>query len=46
MVLGTRTTVNKNQFIKKELLNALVVMDELMGSNEINTRVAAMTPSD
>ena len=33
------------QFIKKELLNALVAMDELMGSNEINMRIAAMTPA-
>eukprot|EP00804_Cyclotella_cryptica_P000558 CCRYP_009961-RA/>CCRYP_009961-RA protein AED:0.09 eAED:0.09 QI:373/0.6/0.63/1/0.6/0.63/11/2826/1054 len=28
-----------------ELLNALVAMDELMGSNEINMQVAAMTPA-
>jgi hypothetical protein len=33
------------QFIKKELLSALVAMDELMGSNEINMQVAAMTPA-
>lgn len=29
----------------KELLNALAAMDELMGSNEINMQVAAMTPA-
>jgi hypothetical protein len=28
--------------IQKELLNALVQMDDLMGSNEINMRIAAM----
>ena len=33
------------QFIKKELLSALVAMDELMGSNEMNMQVAAMTPA-
>ena len=26
-------------------MNALVAMDELMGSNEINMRIAAMTPA-
>ena len=30
---------------KQELLNALVAMDELMGSNEMNMQVAAMTPA-
>ena len=30
---------------RQELLNALVAMDELMGSNEINMRIAAMTPA-
>lgn len=29
----------------QELLNALVAMDELMGSNEMNMQIAAMTPA-
>lgn len=33
------------QFIKKELMNALVAMDDLMSSNEINMKLAAMTPA-
>ena len=40
-----RCSLIEMQFIKKELLNALVAMDELMGSNEINARLAAMTPA-
>jgi hypothetical protein len=40
-----RCSLIEMQFIKKELLNALVAMDELMGSNEINMRIAAMTPA-
>lgn len=32
-------------FLLQELFNALVAMDELMGSNEINMRIAAMTPA-
>lgn len=32
-------------FKQQELLNALVSMDELIGSNEINMRIAAMTPA-
>ena len=28
--------------LKQELLSALVAMDELMGSNEINMQIAAM----
>ena len=31
--------------MQKELMNALVSMDELMGSNEINMQIAAMTPA-
>lgn len=44
--------MKKYQFISltdssmtKELLSALVAMDELMGSNEMNMQVAAMTPA-
>ena len=37
-----RMSLIEMQFIKKELLSALVAMDELMGSNEINMRIAAM----
>jgi hypothetical protein len=33
------------QFIKKELFNAMVSMDELMQSNEFNFKLAAMTPA-
>ena len=40
-----RMSLIEMQFIKKELLSALVAMDELMGSNEINMRIAAMTPA-
>mmetsp|Transcript_11873 Transcript_11873/g.25040 ORF Transcript_11873/g.25040 Transcript_11873/m.25040 type:complete len:1223 (+) Transcript_11873:432-4100(+) len=40
-----RMSLIEMQFIKKELFNALVAMDELMGSNEINMRIAAMTPA-
>ena len=40
-----RMSLIEMQFIKKELLSALVSMDELMGSNEINMQIAAMTPS-
>ncbi|KAL7483120.1 hypothetical protein ACHAW6_008773 [Cyclotella cf. meneghiniana] len=40
-----RMSLIEMQFIKKELLNALAAMDELMGSNEINMQVAAMTPA-
>ena len=40
-----RMSLIEMQFIKKELLSALVSMDELMGSNEMNMQVAAMTPA-
>jgi len=40
-----RMSLIEMQFIKKELLSALVAMDELMGSNEINMQIAAMTPA-
>lgn len=40
-----RMSLIEMQFIKKELLSALVSMDELMGSNEINMQIAAMTPA-
>ena len=36
-----RMSLIEMQFIKKELLSALVSMDELMGSNEINMQIAA-----
>ena len=40
--------VSTNSFIflnQQEMMNALYAMDELMGSNEINVRLAAMTPA-
>ena len=40
-----RMSLIEMQFIKKELLSALVSMDELMGSNEINMQIAAMVSS-
>lgn len=40
-----RMSLIEMQFIKKELMNALVAMDGLMGSNEINMQIAAMTPA-
>ena len=40
-----RLSMIEMQFIKKELMSALVSMDELMSSNEINMKVAAMTPA-
>lgn len=40
-----RMSLIEMQFIKKELLSALVSMDELMGSNEMNMQIAAMTPA-
>mmetsp|Transcript_14324 Transcript_14324/g.21697 ORF Transcript_14324/g.21697 Transcript_14324/m.21697 type:complete len:833 (+) Transcript_14324:561-3059(+) len=40
-----RLSLIEMQFIKKEMMNALYAMDELMGSNEINVRLAAMTPA-
>merc|ERR1740139_83973 len=40
-----RMSLIEMQFIKKEMMNALYAMDELMGSNEINMRLAAMTPA-
>jgi len=39
-----RLSMIEMQFIKKELMSALVAMDELMSSNEINAKIAAMTP--
>ena len=40
-----RLSLIEMQFIKKEMMNALFAMDELMGSNEINIKLAAMTPA-
>jgi len=40
-----RMSLIEMQFIKKEMMNALFAMDELMGSNEINMKLAAMTPA-
>ena len=40
-----RLSMIEMQFIKKELMSALVAMDELMSSNEINAKIAAMTPA-
>ena len=40
-----RLSLIEMQFIKKEMMNALVAIDELMGSNEINMQLAAMTPA-
>lgn len=40
-----RMSLIEMQFIKKEMMNALHAMDELMGSNEINIKLAAMTPA-
>lgn len=40
--LKVYTLVTKLWWTLKELLSALVAMDELMGSNEINMRIAAM----
>ena len=37
--------IDSRTSVIKELLNALAAMDELMGSNEINMQVAAMTPA-
>lgn len=39
-----RLSLIEMQFIKKEMMNALYAMDVLMGSNEINMQLAAMTP--
>jgi len=40
-----RMSLIEMQFIKKEMMNALISMDELMAANEINMQVAAMTPA-
>ena len=40
-----RLSMIEMQHIKKELMSALVAMDELMSSNEINAKIAAMTPA-
>mmetsp|Transcript_8304 Transcript_8304/g.9110 ORF Transcript_8304/g.9110 Transcript_8304/m.9110 type:complete len:1177 (-) Transcript_8304:103-3633(-) len=40
-----RLSLIEMQFIKKEMMNALCAMDEIMSSNEINVRLAAMTPA-
>ena len=40
-----RLSLIEMQFIKKEMMNTLFAMDELMGSNEINMKLAAMTPA-
>jgi len=40
-----RMSLIEVQFIKKELMNALVAMDEVMSSNEINMNLAAITPA-
>ena len=40
-----RLSLIEMQFIKKEMMNALYAMDELMGSNEINMRLTSMTPA-
>mmetsp|Transcript_14644 Transcript_14644/g.22880 ORF Transcript_14644/g.22880 Transcript_14644/m.22880 type:complete len:862 (-) Transcript_14644:1428-4013(-) len=40
-----RMSLIEVQFIKKELMNALVAMDEVMSSNEINMNLAAVTPA-
>lgn len=40
-----RMSLIEMQFVKKELMNAMVSMDELMQSNEFNFKLAAMTPA-
>uniref|UniRef100_A0A7S3QA01 Uncharacterized protein n=2 Tax=Chaetoceros debilis TaxID=122233 RepID=A0A7S3QA01_9STRA len=40
-----RLSLIEMQFIKKEMLTALYAMDEMMGTNEINIKLAAMTPA-
>jgi len=40
-----RMSLIEMQFMRKELLSALVAMDELMGSNEMNMQIAAMVTS-
>lgn len=40
-----RMSLIEMQFIKKEMMNALYAIDDLMGSNEINLKLAAMGPA-
>jgi hypothetical protein len=40
-----RMSLIEMQFVKKELMNAMVSMDELMQSNEFNFKLAATTPA-
>lgn len=40
-----RMSLIEMQFIKKEMMNALYAIDDLMSTNEINIKVAAMTPA-
>jgi hypothetical protein len=40
-----RMSIIEMQFIKKEMMNAMYAMDEMMKSNEINMNLAAVTPA-
>lgn len=40
-----RMSIIEMQFIKKEMMNAMYAMDEMLKSNEINMNLAAVTPA-
>lgn len=42
---AVRLSFIEMQFIKKEMVNALYTMDEVMSANEINMNLAAVTPA-
>ncbi|CAB9528536.1 expressed unknown protein [Seminavis robusta] len=42
---AVRLSFIEMQFIKKEMVNALYTMDDMMTKNEINTNLAAVTPA-